>query len=369
MTMFYLRLFQGTVLLSLLSMPALVFAQPGACHLIADNSERLACYDSNAAQSAVTQASIVASPPASPPALVAAEVAPENAPTKEPRSARMPTENGREGRPSSALNNSWELDTASKRGVFVIRPYKTLYVMPFSYTDNINKAPSSSAIGRSAGVQDGLSAVEAKFQFSLKTKVLENLIGDNGDLWLGYTQSSRWQAYNKQNSRPFRETNYEPEAMVVFRTNYEVLGFKGSMAGIGVNHQSNGRAEPLSRSWNRVIAQVGFERDDWMVMLRPWWRMPENGRADDNPGIENYIGRGEMTVARKWQSQIFSAQLRHSLRGGENSRGSALLGWLFPIAGDLKGYAQVFTGYGESLIDFNIKQTAVGLGFSMTDGY
>lgn len=278
-------------------------------------------------------------------------------------------ENDRLRSQGSVLADHWELDAASKRGVFVLRPYKPMYLLPVSYTSNVNQSPSSSAAGYSSAEQGGLDAVEARVQFSMKAKAVENLFGDNGDLWLGYTQSSRWQAYNRELSRPFRETNYEPEAMLAFRTNYELLGFKGSLASIGINHQSNGRALPLSRSWNRVIAQAGFEKDDWMVLLRPWWRMPEDDGADENPGIENYIGRGELIVARHWQGQVFSAQLRHSLRGGADSRGSAQLAWSFPIAGDLKGYVQVFSGYGESLIDFNHRQTVLGLGFSVFDWY
>ena len=211
--------------------------------------------------------------------------------------------------------------------------------------------------------------MEAKYQLSFKTKAAENLFGDNGDLWLGYTQSSHWQVYNSGLSRPFRETNYEPEAMLVFRTNYELFGFKGTMASVGLNHQSNGRALPLSRSWNRVTAEAGFERGDWLVTLRPWWRLPESEGSDDNPGIENYMGRGELTIARKWQDQVFSVQARHSLRSGENSRGSAQLAWSFPVAGDLKGYVQLFSGYGESMIDFNHRQTMIGVGFTVHDWF
>jgi phospholipase A1 len=358
-------LIRGFILIASIFAPTLAAAQPGDCHLIADNMERLACYDSTAPRSALRATpgvkEALSETPAVKDRMATATPVDQFAP-REPERERERTQ-------SAFLNESWELEPESKRGVFEIRPYKTLYIMPFSFTNNINKAPSSDAEGRTASPQEGLSRAEAKFQFSLKTKVLENLIGDNGDLWLGYTQSSRWQVYNKQLSRPFRETNYEPEAMLIFRTNYEILGFKGTMAGVGVNHQSNGRAEPLSRSWNRVIAQAGFERDDWMVILRPWWRMPENGGADDNPGIENYMGRGDMTVARKWHDQVFSLKARHSLRGGENSRGSAQLAWSFPLTGDLKGYMQLFSGYGESMIDFNVKQTAIGLGFSMLDIY
>ena len=68
---------------------------------------------------------------------------------------------------------------------------------------------------------------------------LENLIGDNGDVWLGYTQSSRWQVYNEDESRPFRETNYEPEASLIFRTNYELLGLNGRLLGLTFNHGGN----------------------------------------------------------------------------------------------------------------------------------
>ncbi len=295
--------------------------------------------------------------------------APEATGLKDQLATFHSTENDRQRSQGSALTDSWELEAPSKRGVFVLRPYKPMYILPISYTDNVNRTPSSIAAGRSAVVQNDLDAVETKLQLSVKTKVIENIFDDNGDLWLGYTQTSRWQAYNKELSRPFRETNYEPEAMLVFRTNYELFGFKGAMASIGLNHQSNGRAEPLSRNWNRLIAQVAFERDDWMVTLRPWWRLPENKNSDDNPGMENYIGRGEITVARNWQGNVYSLQARHSLRSGKNSRGSAQLAWSFPIAGDLKGYVQLFSGYGESLIDFNHRQTVLGLGFSVADWF
>jgi phospholipase A1 len=357
------RLFAALVLAVLSGLPALAAAQDASCPAIASNAERLACYD---------RASLLALPgPA--PATEATEATEATAPAGRGRKDSLATfnsgENDRLRSQGSTLADNWELDAASKRGVFVLRPYKPIYVLPVSYTTNANQSPSSSAPGYSGGVPGTLDATEARFQFSLKTKAMENLFGDNGDLWLGYTQSSRWQVYNGDNSRPFRETNYEPEAMLAFRTNYEVFGFKGSLASIGVNHQSNGRALPLSRSWNRVIAQAGFERGDWMVMLRPWWRLPENEGSDENPGIENYIGRGELVVSRQWQSHVFSLQARHSLRGGDDSRGSAQLAWSFPIAGDLKGYVQVFSGYGESLIDYNHRQTVIGLGVSVFDWY
>lgn len=339
------------------TLPVQSCAQELSCRSIASNSERLACYDNAALRSTADAAVVAGVTPA------------EGSDLKHRRPAFTTAENNQSDTTASSVSDRWELDPASKRGIFVLRPYKPMFILPFSYTNRVNQSPFSTAPGHALTSPVSLNPGEAKFQLSLKTKALENLFGDNGDLWLGYTQSSRWQVYNGGISRPFRETNYEPEALLVFRTSYELFGFKGTMASIGLNHQSNGRALPLSRSWNRIIGQATFERDDWMVMLRPWWRLPESAGIDDNPGLENYVGRGEMTVARKWHGHVFSMQARHSLRGGENSRGSAQLSWSFPIAGDLKGYAQLFSGYGESMIDFNHRQTILGLGFSVVDWF
>ena len=195
------------------------------------------------------------------------------------------------------------------------------------------------------------------------------MFGDVSDLWVGYTQSSRWQVYNSTLSRPFRETNYEPEAMLVFGTHYRVLGWEGRMLGVGINHQSNDRGDPLSRSWNRVIANVGFERNGWTVMLRPWWRIPESRQSDDNLDISDYMGRGEVQIVHEWHGQEFGMLLRYSMRGGDRSHGAARFSWSFPVNGNLRGYMEVFKGYGESLIDYNHNATYLGVGVSLLDWY
>jgi phospholipase A1 len=141
------------------------------------------------------------------------------------------------------------------------------------------------------------------------------------------------------------------------------------LLGIGVDHQSNGRDNPLSRSWNRVIADVGFERDGWTVMFRPWWRIPEARIDDNNPDINDYMGRGEVQIVHEWRGQEFGMTLRDSFRGGSRQHGSGRFTWSFPVAGNLRGYAEVFKGYGESLIDYNHNATYVGLGVSLLDWY
>jgi len=70
-------------------------------------------------------------------------------------------------------------------------------------------------------------------------------------------------------------------------------------------------------------------------------------------------------VARCWGEQALTLQLRHRLRGGSRSRGSGQLDWVFPMKGALHGYLQIFGGYGESLVDDNLRRTKVGLGVTI----
>ncbi|MFW1857170.1 phospholipase A [Acinetobacter defluvii] len=270
---------------------------------------------------------------------------------------------------TSLLDKRWELSPDSKLGTWNIRAYQPVYLLPAYWTSNKNEFPHSPNPQNTVKEAQDLKSTEAKFQISLKTKAVENLIGDNGDLWVGYTQSSRWQVYNEDESRPFRETNYEPEASLMFRTNYQVLGLNGRLLGLTLNHQSNGRSDPLSRSWNRVILNLGFEKDNFALMVRPWYRISEDFSDDNNPDIKNYIGRGDMTAFYRWKEHDFSLMLRHSLKGGDDSHGAAQFDWAFPIKGKLRGHFQLFDGYGESLIDYNHRATYVGLGVSLMNAY
>ena len=268
------------------------------------------------------------------------------------------------------LTDRWELDDDANRGRFLLRPYKPMYISFVDWTTSLNTSPhtpnplNTVGAGNASMANQGRHA-ETTFQISFKSKVAENLFGDNGDLWVGYTQRSMWQIYSQQLSRPFRETNYEPEVMAVFRTNYRLGGWHGRLASVSLNHHSNGRSLPLSRSWNRIIFQAGLERERWTLLLRPWWRIPENAKDDDNPDINDYYGRGEAVAIYRHGGHEWALTVRHSLRVG-HSHGSVGLEHAFPISSYLKAHINLFHGYGASLIDYNHRQTRIGIGVSLT---
>ena len=347
-----------------------------ACMAIEADKDRLACYDAATHRQAPSPAAADAAASAAEQNHTAAEQA-ETAGASRSDRARAAVSDLFSAEPDAAIANAgkgslldsrWELAKDSKLGTWNFRAYKPVYLLPAFWTSQVNELPHSSNPRNTATTPQDLQDIETKFQISFKTKFAENLFGDNGDLWGAYTQSSRWQVFNGDNSRPFRETNYEPEVMLVFRNNYSLGGWKGRMTGIGINHQSNGRPDPLSRSWNRVVAGFGLDRENWALVLRPWWRIPD-GSDDDNPDIEDYVGRGDAMLTYTANGHVFTVLGRHSLRIGENSRGAVQVDYGFPINRSFRAHMQLFHGYGESMIDYNHKATYLGLGISLMDWY
>lgn len=267
---------------------------------------------------------------------------------------------------NGSLTDRWELSDSTRHGSFLIRPHRPVYFLVANWSNDPNKQPHTGKPGSTLPVEVGLQDTECKFQVSFKFKAWEGVFGEHGDLWLGYTQSTRWQLYNVEESRVFRETNYEPEALLNFATDVSFLGFKLRMLGGGLNHQSNGRSYFLTRSWNRLVAQIGFERPEWVVLFRPWWRIPEDDGVDENPEVEKYVGRGDLLVAWSHKGHQLSFLGRHSLDTSPG-RGSVQLDWAIPVHVRFKGHVQVFHGYGESLLDFNHRQTTIGIGFSLIE--
>ncbi|MEB3754206.1 phospholipase A [Acinetobacter sp. MD2(2019)] len=351
-----------------------------ACSGILSDADRLVCYDSyfKAQQDSLVDSKTETAEPKTyaAPLQAAAEkpVATEDDDSLKAKLARsLHFIYSADASPMSAnqslLDSRWELSPQSKLGTWNIRAYKPVYALPVFWTSNRNELPHSANPVNTVTERQNLNFTESKFQLSLKTKAWENIFGDNGDLWLAYTQSSRWQVYNSEDSRPFRETNYEPEASLIFRTNYNLLGLDGRLLGLSFNHQSNGKADPFSRSWNRVMLNWGLERGNFALMIRPWYRIPEDAVDDNNPDIENYMGRADLTAFYKWNDHNFSLMLRHSLRSGDNSHGAMQFDWTFPIKGKLRGELQYFNGYGESLIDYNHRASYIGVGVSLMDWF
>ena len=267
---------------------------------------------------------------------------------------------------SSILDRYMEAEEAlfSFSGSFI--RHRPNYILPITWADHPNQTPTSPRLGVT-GYDYGLKQEEAKYQISFKVPLLTGFMDKRTTLWFGYTQKSFWQLYNQDESAPFRETNYEPELFLRYQTDWNIGPGRLNTVHIGINHQSNGQAEPRSRSWNRIVGVGAYTYGRWLFMVKPWIRLPEEGSSDDNEDIESYLGNGSYhAVYRLTEDRTFSLKLLNNLRSSDNKT-SVEFGYSFPMGDNVKGFVQYYNGYGESLIDYNERIQRVGLGIMLND--
>ena len=250
---------------------------------------------------------------------------------------------------------------------YALTAHQPSYILPLAYASSPNDAPfdDSTPLVDGDGKQDNL---EVKFQISFRVPVNRNFFFKNSHLWFGYTQLSLWQLYNRDASAPFRETNYEPELIWAFLVNRSFGDVKLTHLSAAINHQSNGRSEPLSRSWNRFYINSIWAYENWVLSFRPWIRLPETDGTDDNPDIEDYMGNFDIRLGKKYSDHTFSTMLRSNL-DSDRLRNFYELSYSFSINRKFRGYAQFVSGYGESLIDYNHRNRRFSIGIMLNDWF
>ncbi|TXH50186.1 MAG: phospholipase [Burkholderiaceae bacterium] len=343
--------------------PCVAQGDLSSCRREADDARRLACYDA-ALGTEFDRSGIDPAVPTAALGLRSAAVDAER-PTR-PAASPAP---GQDEMLAAVAGETWELGPEAKRGTFIVRTYQPNFVLPAHWTSSVNLAPSTPTRGTAPSALRYKSA-NAKIQISLRTKVVEGLLLPQADLWFAYTQRSLWQFWDTQQSSPFRSTDYQPEAIYVIPTPRPLAplwaGWHWRMTQLGLMHQSNGQSGALSRSWNRVYAAASVDRGELGLVLRVFRRL-NDGSNDDNPDIARYVGDAELAAA--WLPGLATAQVTWRTRLASAGRGSIQWDLTYPVdrgrPQGLRWYVQVFSGYGESLLDYNHRQTSVGTGLTL----
>lgn len=261
---------------------------------------------------------------------------------------------------SEKINNERD----ANRNLFSLVQHRQNYLLPISYASDPNSI-TLDGLG-----EQQIDQLEAKYQISVKTPLWLQQ-DDVSGVYFGFTAVSFWQLYNNETSKPFRETNYEPEVFYQFNSDISLVGYKFNLFRIGINHMSNGQSGLKSRSWNRVTATALFSDENTAYYIRTWVRLPEDEKVslldplgDDNPDINDFYGRAEFGFG--WQIgdlDIFS-RVRNNLSLNDNRSGIEI-NITYPFTQRYDILVQYFNGYGDSLIDYNRHQQRFSLGMQI----
>jgi phospholipase A1 len=232
--------------------------------------------------------------------------------------------------------------------------FKPTYVLPYYYT----ASPDYAVYANNTPDNQTVMHNEFKAQFSLLVPLWHDMFGwKDSDLEMAYTQLSYWQVY--ASSQYFRETNYEPELFVQ-------KFYKNWLVRTGVEHESNGRGGLYERSWNRAYLTTQYSGVDWLVSLKIWTLIfPAESVDLHNPDILHYLGRDQLELAKKCGNFEFAVEAQNLESG--LTRGFIEPTVSYQLTKHMAAYGQFFSGYGQSLIEYNHRTQSVGVGISFNN--
>ena len=209
---------------------------------------------------------------------------------------------------------------------------------------------------------------DTKAQFSFKAQILRPY-----PVYFGFTQLILWDLFKV--SRPIREINYHPELYYRFHLGDE--GDRDWFDFVPYEHESNGKAELLSRSWNRT-SLVYHAKRKWSSSVEAIWRLKLSipvFREETNLDLPQYRGIWELsfTLGGFLGGYFEADDLTVRIYPGGRS-------WIDPFKGGqeltfrtkakwgsllLPAVLQFFHGYGEDLLEYKQNRIAfrAGLGF------
>lgn len=206
---------------------------------------------------------------------------------------------------------------------------------------------------------------QVKVQTSFKYQIYSKI-----PLYFGFSSQMFWQLYDSPNSSPFREINYNPE--IFYRLNINSLTFR-YIQFIPWEHKSNGRqTSPEDRTLDKSGIMIANEFAIWKLLFASYAKFYYlYNIGSQNKDIKNYIGFSEYRFSLRLKNSsgewIDKEEISIKLIIGDDIRKTGqeygikfrtLIKHFNPYI-----YFQIWNGYGENLLDYNIYSTAYRIGF------
>jgi len=254
-----------------------------------------------------------------------------------------------------SINPSADIETMKTiqqvaESTYSFKAHHSNYFLPISYRYN-SEYPDTNG-------HEALD-VETEFQISIKYDYGANILGLNEVYTMAYTQLSFWQLYAP--SAYFRETNYNPELFLTIPVGHVKEFDYLKAVRLGFEHKSNGRGGAEERSWNYLTGRFYIQTGFVFTELQFWAPV---GSLEYNPDLMEYMGYGQIKFLIPYKKNLLTIISRNTF---SNYRATEM-NYSYPLSDEnnLFLYVKGFTGYGESLIDYDNHVNKIGIGFSIS---
>jgi phospholipase A1 len=253
-------------------------------------------------------------------------------------------------------------------GNFGLHTYKVNYLLPIGVSNKVyqSKIPTID-----------YSRYEAELQVSLKLEIMHNKLGLGERYFLSYTHQAFWQLYTY--SSPFRESLYNPEGFVIFPIQDNFSIFQARSLKLALAHRSNGQPNTenvffednqslgnLSKSINYIYATLRMQHQALVTDVKVWMPLPPvNDNLSDNPDLMKYVGYSSVKFTYFYGNNMFTLMGRGNIASGKGAL-EFTYSHPHPFNNSTYWYVKFFTGYCESLVDYNKNITKLAIGFSFS---
>lgn len=189
---------------------------------------------------------------------------------------------------------------------------------------------------------------DVKFQISFAVRLTKNTLPWNSFLFLAYTQKTFWNVF--QESLPMGDINFNP-AIGWSKPFFSHGRYAGKLSLI-LEHESNGRDGPESRSWNRISVS-GMAMIDEMLRVHAKFWIPIID-SENNRDITKYAGIFQSGVQVTTRNQRWNFGFTWVKRGNFKLDFNTIweISWLISPKTNINLYVQYYNGYGEDLLHY-----------------
>ena len=204
-------------------------------------------------------------------------------------------------------------------------------------------------IGTAIGPRPSATNSDVKFQVSISQRLTKSTLPFNTYLFLFYNQKVFWNVF--ENSMPVHDFNFNPGIGVckLLIAKDRVIG----KASLLIEHESNGRDNDNSRSWNKIsLCGSIYISPQFMIHAKYWIPIVD---GQHNRDILRYCGIFQNGLQVMSNDKKYGMAITLVKRQGWNLNFNTIVELNYRLFKKDNHYMflQYYNGYGDNLLDYN----------------